>query len=129
VNKSLKGVRLRVSRRDFLTLSTATVLGGRITLSSATGIRTEQAKTEQKLAADPQRPRYHLLPPANWMNDPNGPILWKGHTIVDRRRHEKQCLRHPRNQRIAATTSGCLDGTCGSILYTGGAYESYRTFG
>ena len=78
VNKSLKGVRLRVSRRDFLTLSTATVLGGRIALSSATGIRTEQAKTEQKLAADPQRPRYHLMPPANWMNDPNGPLFWKG---------------------------------------------------
>jgi beta-fructofuranosidase len=81
VNKSLKGVRLRVSRRDFLTLSTATVLGGRIALSSGTGIRPEHVKTEplqEKLAADPQRPRYHLMPPANWMNDPNGPILWKG---------------------------------------------------
>ena len=32
----------------------------------------------EKLAADPQRPRYHFLPPANWMNDPNGPIFWKG---------------------------------------------------
>lgn len=31
-----------------------------------------------KLAADPQRPKYHLLPPANWMNDPNGPIFWQG---------------------------------------------------
>ncbi len=27
---------------------------------------------------DPHRPRYHLLPPANWMNDPNGVIHWKG---------------------------------------------------
>ncbi len=25
---------------------------------------------------DPQRPRYHFLPPANWMNDPNGLIQW-----------------------------------------------------
>ena len=27
---------------------------------------------------DPQRPFYHFLPPANWMNDPNGAIYWKG---------------------------------------------------
>ena len=25
-----------------------------------------------KFAADGHRPRYHFLPPANWMNDPNG---------------------------------------------------------
>lgn len=24
------------------------------------------------------RPRYHFLPPANWINDPNGVIQWKG---------------------------------------------------
>ena len=30
------------------------------------------------LAADPRRPQYHLLPPAHWMNDPNGPIFWRG---------------------------------------------------
>jgi beta-fructofuranosidase len=30
------------------------------------------------LAHDPLRPEYHLLPPHNWMNDPNGPIWWKG---------------------------------------------------
>jgi len=33
----------------------------------------------QKLASDPRRPQFHLLPAANWMNDPNGPIFWKGH--------------------------------------------------
>lgn len=31
-----------------------------------------------KMAADPHRPKYHFLPPANWLNDPNGPIFWKG---------------------------------------------------
>jgi len=31
-----------------------------------------------KLAADPWRPRYHFVPPAQWMNDPNGPVFWKG---------------------------------------------------
>jgi len=30
------------------------------------------------IAQDPNRPEYHLLPPHNWMNDPNGPIWWKG---------------------------------------------------
>jgi beta-fructofuranosidase len=28
------------------------------------------------VSRDPQRPHYHFLPPANWMNDPNGLIQW-----------------------------------------------------
>ena len=31
-----------------------------------------------KLANDPLRPQFHLLPAKNWMNDPNGPIYWHG---------------------------------------------------
>ncbi|MGC2194669.1 MAG: glycoside hydrolase family 32 protein [Terriglobales bacterium] len=31
-----------------------------------------------RLASDRTRPQYHLLPAANWMNDPNGPIYYKG---------------------------------------------------
>lgn len=27
---------------------------------------------------DPQRPAYHFLPEANWLNDPNGLVQWKG---------------------------------------------------
>jgi beta-fructofuranosidase len=30
------------------------------------------------LATDRHRPQYHLMPPANWLNDPNGPLFWKG---------------------------------------------------
>ncbi|MCC6455014.1 MAG: glycoside hydrolase family 32 protein [Caldilineaceae bacterium] len=30
-------------------------------------------------ARDPQRPRYHFGPPANWMNDPNGTIYANGY--------------------------------------------------
>ena len=33
----------------------------------------------ERLAADPLRPQYHLLPAKNWMNDPNGPIYWNGY--------------------------------------------------
>ena len=32
------------------------------------------------LAGDPLRPHVHFLPPANWMNDPNGMIQW-GDTV------------------------------------------------
>ena len=37
------------------------------------------AQPEQSLLrADHHRPVYHFLPPASWMNDPNGLIQWKG---------------------------------------------------
>jgi beta-fructofuranosidase len=52
-------------RREFLALAGAAPLAA-ATVSSV------------KLAADPQRPQYHFLPAANWMNDPNGPIYWQG---------------------------------------------------
>jgi len=39
---------------------------------------TQAAATRRALAGDPHRPRYHFLPPANWMNDPNGFIHWRG---------------------------------------------------
>ncbi|MEQ8677043.1 MAG: glycoside hydrolase family 32 protein [Aggregatilineales bacterium] len=34
--------------------------------------------TNKKFDADPARPRFHYLPPSNWMNDPNGLIQWNG---------------------------------------------------
>ncbi|MBN1671236.1 MAG: glycoside hydrolase family 32 protein [Kiritimatiellae bacterium] len=43
------------------------------------------AQAERSLAAaraaaesDPLHPIYHITAPANWMNDPNGPVLYKG---------------------------------------------------
>jgi beta-fructofuranosidase len=58
-------------------------LGGRADLVFAPpALGAKQTRAEkplrEKLAADPQRPRYHFLPAANWMNDPNGPLQWKG---------------------------------------------------
>jgi beta-fructofuranosidase len=36
-------------------------------------------KAAVKVKDDANRPIYHLLPPANWNNDPNGPVFYKGH--------------------------------------------------
>jgi beta-fructofuranosidase len=38
----------------------------------------DELVSQATLAADPLRPQFHLLPARNWMNDPNGPIYWKG---------------------------------------------------
>ena len=40
-------------------------------LSASAGLR-------DALAGDRHRPLYYFLAPGNWMNDPNGPIFWKG---------------------------------------------------
>ncbi|MBW7882723.1 MAG: glycoside hydrolase family 32 protein [Caldilineaceae bacterium] len=36
------------------------------------------AAARTRLSRDPHRPLFHFLPPANWMNDPNGLIEWEG---------------------------------------------------
>jgi beta-fructofuranosidase len=51
-----------VKRRSFLALPTAAPL----------------LQQRPSLARDPQRPKYHLLPRANWMSGPNAPIYWRG---------------------------------------------------
>jgi beta-fructofuranosidase len=33
----------------------------------------------ERVRDDPDRPAYHVLPPADWINDPNGPIFHKGY--------------------------------------------------
>ena len=37
------------------------------------------ADTAAGLAGDPQRPSYHLMTAANWINDPNGPVYHDGY--------------------------------------------------
>jgi beta-fructofuranosidase len=54
-------------RRDFLALTGAVPLAA-----------TAAPPPASRLASDPHRPQYHLLPAANWMNDPNAPIYWQG---------------------------------------------------
>jgi len=67
--------RSRPSRRTFLQSSAAAAM--LVTLRWPSVAQTASA-LEQKLAAEPERPQFHLLPAKNWMNDPNGPIYFNG---------------------------------------------------
>jgi beta-fructofuranosidase len=65
-----------MDRRSFVLSMTATAA-----LVSTSKVRATQRPSSEiasKLAADPLRPQYHYVPIANWMNDPCGPIFWKG---------------------------------------------------
>jgi beta-fructofuranosidase len=52
------------------------IAAGPVALASATLLKVDPPPSN-RLAADRNRPRYHLMPPANWMNDPNGPFQWR----------------------------------------------------
>lgn len=62
---------LSITRREFLATVTALALVPRALLA-------EPGSFAAKLANDPRRPQFHLLPAKNWMNDPNGPIFFNG---------------------------------------------------
>ncbi len=64
------------SRRNFLRVATASTTY--ISLPHHFRPLLASENLQSKLAADPLRPQFHLLPAKNWMNDPNGPIYWKG---------------------------------------------------
>jgi beta-fructofuranosidase len=67
-----------ISRRTFLQMSggaAVTFVWGRDLLASRDP---GDADLCRKLASDPLRPQYHLMPSHNWMNDPNGPIYFGG---------------------------------------------------
>ena len=66
---------MKTNRRIFLSstaiIAAAAALPSRVAMAFAPNSASELAK-------DPRRPQFHLLPARNWMNDPNGPIFWKG---------------------------------------------------
>ncbi len=66
-----------LSRREFLQLSGAAAFSPACfdLFPSKSNPATEALC--RKLASDPLRPQYHLLPAHNWMNDPNGPIFFR----------------------------------------------------
>ena len=65
---------MKLNRRELLTgaigIAGATALS-RICFAAPALV----AISPTELAHDPRRPQYHLLPEANWMNDPNAPHL------------------------------------------------------
>ncbi len=69
---------MRLSRRSFLQLSSAAACAAPWTHLLPTKADASNVDLCQKLASDPLRPQYHLMPAHNWMNDPNGPIYYRG---------------------------------------------------
>lgn len=67
-NKAEESAFTGLTRRDFIAAASL-ALSSRAMLGQG---------SSNRLARDRHRPQYHLMPPANWMNDPNGPLYWKG---------------------------------------------------
>jgi beta-fructofuranosidase len=65
-----------VDRRRFISSLAATAAAGSVGEASATAKKVGVKRS--RLAHDPLRPQYHYVPIENWMNDPCGPIFWKG---------------------------------------------------
>jgi beta-fructofuranosidase len=57
-----------VTRREFIAAASVTIASAALVGQSA----------GTPLASDRHRPRFHLMPPSAWLNDPNGPLYWKG---------------------------------------------------
>ena len=70
---------MRLTRRSFLDAVGSSAVAAALCDKGAGLVEFAESG---KLASDPLRPQYHLLPAANWMNDPNGPIYWDGNYHV-----------------------------------------------
>lgn len=64
-----------MTRREFVAAATATIASVALPATDGMG---EAAQQTNKLANDRHRPRFHLMPPSLWLNDPNGPVHFKG---------------------------------------------------
>jgi beta-fructofuranosidase len=70
---------MRTSRRNFLKSAAASAsLAAFPRIGNTSSYFFADDSLQAKLASDPLRPQFHLLPAKNWMNDPNGPIFWNG---------------------------------------------------
>lgn len=74
-----------ISRRKFLaqaglaaTSAALLPLPRRAAAFAAEAPKQAEPSLAARLMNDPLRPQYHLLPAANWMNDPNGPVFYRG---------------------------------------------------
>jgi beta-fructofuranosidase len=68
---------MAISRRTFLQMSAGATLGSASYKFWAADSSNESSIC-RRLASDPLRPQYHLLPSRNWMNDPNAPVYFGG---------------------------------------------------
>src|SRR5204863_3850751 len=67
-NRSALIERMQLNRRAFLAAG-----------AGAMALRAQDNEDlRRKIAADWHRPQYHIVPPAYFLNDPNGPFFWKG---------------------------------------------------
>ena len=66
----------KISRRSFVWRAGCATAAAM--LSGAVELFATRNALATRLAADRLRPQYHLLPAANWINDPNGPIFYRG---------------------------------------------------
>ena len=64
-----------ISRRTFLEQAGSALAASGLSRLTTFGAHPD---LQARLSSDRLRPQYHLLPAANWMNDPNGPILYHG---------------------------------------------------
>jgi beta-fructofuranosidase len=62
------------TRRKFLGAASATLASA---VFPSVSLWAEQPQASV-LAKDRHRPRYHLMPPSLWLNDPNGPLQFRG---------------------------------------------------
>ena len=69
---------MKTDRRKFIS---AALGSGALSAIESLGHAVSPAEnaSHSALASDPLRPQYHLLPAANWMNDPDVAIYWNGH--------------------------------------------------
>jgi beta-fructofuranosidase len=69
-----------MNRRTFLvsSLASSALRGVHGWSLSALAEAEQQAALREKLMRDPLRPQFHLLPRANWMNDPCAPRFFRG---------------------------------------------------
>ncbi len=73
----VRRVQMNLTRRRLL--SSAIAAGAAVGLNrNVLSAATSLGITPPDLAGDPRRPQFHLVPPSNWINDPNGPIYWNG---------------------------------------------------
>jgi len=78
----MKQPRGAATRRQFVTAAAASFAASRVRGADADAGLVAAMEAVQKAipiaSEDPERPTYHFHPPANWNNDPNGTLFYKG---------------------------------------------------